>query len=88
MVSTLHALHISLPFSLTVADSAISDDDMAIVMPRDGGISAGKRKACEVEFDTMPQEVVEGLIRKDVDHISSIFGVSVSSLVSLQFGFP
>lgn len=66
------------PYSLICTDSAISEDDIALMMPRDGGISAGKRKACEVEFDAMPQEVVERLIRKDVDHISSIFGVSVS----------
>lgn len=41
--------------------------------------AAPKRKVYEVEFDAMAQEVIEGLIRKDIDHISSIFGVSVSS---------
>ena len=39
--------------------------------------SSSKRKIYEVEFDTLPQEAVEGLIRKDVEYISSILGVEV-----------
>ena len=63
--------------TLTSTDSAISEDEMDIEMPRDNLTSAGKRKASEVDFDTLAQETVESLIRKDVEHISSIFGVSV-----------
>ena len=50
---------------------------------RGGLTSAGKRKACEVDFDTLPQGSVEALIRKDVEHISSIFGVSVRRQIFL-----
>lgn len=70
---------------LRQSDSAISEDEMDIEMPRDGDNSSSKRKACEVEFDTLPQEAVEALIRKDVDHISSIFGVSVSYTCCYDF---
>ncbi|THH10672.1 hypothetical protein EW145_g1168 [Phellinidium pouzarii] len=64
-------------------DDAISEDEMEIDFSRHDRISSGKQKAYEVEYDTMPQEVVESLISKDIDHISSIFGVSngVASLL-------
>ncbi|KAI5119853.1 hypothetical protein M0805_000687 [Coniferiporia weirii] len=64
-------------------DSAISEDEMEMELPRSDRGLMGKRKACEVEFDIVPQEAVESLIRKDVDHLSSIFGVSndVASLL-------
>ena len=63
------------------AGSAISEDDMdGIDTYRDDFApqpSSSKRKIYEVEFDTLPQEAVEGLIRKDVEYISSILGVEV-----------
>ncbi|KAL5507452.1 hypothetical protein ACEPAH_6908 [Sanghuangporus vaninii] len=64
-------------------DSGISEEEMDIELARDGLTSAGKRKACEVDFDTVTQDAVEALIRRDVEHISSIFGVSgdVASLL-------
>lgn len=40
--------------------------------------SKRKRKIYEVDCDSMSQEAIEELIRKDVDHISSIFGIDVS----------
>lgn len=40
--------------------------------------SSSKRRIYEVDFDTLPQEAVEDLIRKDVEYIGSIFGVDVS----------
>ncbi len=63
------------------AGSAISEDDMdAMDTYRDDYSvqpSSSKRKSYEVDFDTLPQEAVEELIRKDVEYISSIFGVEV-----------
>ena len=67
---------------LTSTDSGISEEEMDMEITRGGLTSAGKRKACEVDFDTLPQGSVEALIRKDVEHISSIFGVSVRSQTS------
>ena len=55
----------------------MSEGDMELDPPLDDRASSSKRKAYEVEFDSLPQNAVETLIRKDVDHISSIFGVSV-----------
>jgi len=40
--------------------------------------SASKRKIYEVEYDTLSQEAVEVLMLKDVEYISSVFGVDVS----------
>ncbi|KLO16943.1 hypothetical protein SCHPADRAFT_901105 [Schizopora paradoxa] len=63
--------------------SAISEDDMdGIDTYRDDYAaqpSSSKRKIYEVEFDTLPQEAVEGLIRKDVEYISSILGVETDA---------
>ncbi|EJD02922.1 uncharacterized protein FOMMEDRAFT_20123 [Fomitiporia mediterranea MF3/22] len=67
---------------MNTQDDAISEEEMDIEMHKGTITSEGKRKACEVEFDTMPQESVEALIRKEVDHITSIFGVS-SDVASL-----
>ena len=64
--------------TLTDLDSGMSDADMDLDGAVDERPSAFKRKTYEVEFDSLPQSAVETLIRKDVDHISSIFGVSVS----------
>lgn len=38
----------------------------------------GKRKAYEVEYESLSQEAVEKLIKDDVEHICGIFGVDVS----------
>lgn len=40
----------------------------------------GKKKAYEVEYDDFTQQAVEGLMKADVDHIISLFGVDVSGL--------
>lgn len=61
---------------LNIADSAISEDEL-YELPRDPYMQTAHRRACDVEFDPLPQEAVEAAIRKDIDHISSIFGVSV-----------
>ena len=53
--------------------------DLDMDMPKGGDSS--KLKPYEVEFDTLTQEAVETLIRKDLEHISSIFGISVRSLI-------
>ena len=47
--------------------------------------ASGKRKACEVDFDTLSQDAIEGLIRKDVDDICSIFGVPVRNSCPIVF---
>lgn len=64
------------------AGSAISEDDMDAIdtYREDYAVqpSSSKRKIYEVDFDTLPQEAVEDLIRKDVEYIGSIFGVDVS----------
>lgn len=36
-----------------------------------------KRKVSDVDFETMAQADVEALIRRDTEHICSIFGISV-----------
>ena len=51
---------------------------MELDIPRDNDASSSKRKAYEVDFDALSQDAVENLIRKDVEHISSIFGIPVS----------
>ncbi|TDL25950.1 hypothetical protein BD410DRAFT_783951 [Rickenella mellea] len=59
-------------------DSAISDDEMDADAFKDDLIvdsSRGKRKVYEVDFESMSQDAVQALIKKDVDHISSIFGI-------------
>lgn len=63
---------------LNILDSGISEGEMDMDLPKESNASASKRKAYEVDFDTLPQDVVESLIRKDIEHISSIFGISVS----------
>ena len=40
-------------------------------------VSSSKHKIYEVDFESLPQDAVEQRIRKDIDHICSIFGVSV-----------
>lgn len=40
----------------------------------------GKKKAYEVEYDDFTQQAVEGLMKADMDHIVSLFGVNVSGL--------
>lgn len=40
--------------------------------------TTSKRKIYEVDSESMTQVDVETLIRKDIDHICSIFGIAVS----------
>lgn len=47
--------------------------------------SSSKHKVYEVPFESLPQEAVEELIRKDIDHICSIFGVNVSNNTLVKF---
>lgn len=47
--------------------------------------ATGKRKACEVEFDALSQDAIEVLIRKDIDHICSIFGIPVRTLTPANY---
>lgn len=60
-----------------IADSSISEDDMDLEMHRIDANASGKRKACEVEFESLTQDAIERLIRKDIDHICSIFSIPV-----------
>jgi len=39
-----------------------------------------KRKSYEIEFETLTQSQVETLKQQDIDHISGICGVDVSTL--------
>lgn len=46
--------------------------------------SASKAKVSEVESSSMPQDIVEVSISKDIEHISSIFGVPVSPHIIIR----
>ena len=50
-------------------------DDIKIIANK------GKKKSYEVDYDDLTQAMVEDLIKADVDHISSIFGVDVRASV-------
>jgi ariadne-1 len=39
--------------------------------------TANKRKIYDVDHESMAQSDIEALIRKDVEHICSIFGITV-----------
>ena len=62
-----------------MAGSDISEDEMEV--DAFGGSLAeptsNKRKIYDVEFESLTQTDVEALIRKDVEHICSIFGITV-----------
>lgn len=58
-------------------DSAISEDEMEMDPIAVVRASASKAKVSEVESSSMSQEIVEVSISKDIEHISSIFGVPV-----------
>ena len=51
--------------------------DADVDSPQDGLATNHDRKAYEIEFEALPQEAVEALIREDVEKISSLFSVSV-----------
>jgi len=44
----------------------------------------GKKKSYEVDYKSLSQAAVEGLMRADTEHISAIFGVDVRSSLSLS----
>ncbi|THH12787.1 hypothetical protein EW146_g7372 [Bondarzewia mesenterica] len=54
-------------------DMDVFQDDIKIVSDK------GKKRAYEVEFEDLTQCMVEDLMKADVDHISSIFGVDVDT---------
>ena len=63
---------------------SVSEDDLDMVAPKN--LSAGsKRKAYEVDFEAYAQEAVENLIRKEIDHVTGIFGISVSTGIASLF---
>ena len=39
---------------------------------------SGKRKAYEIEYDSLSQSAVEKLMQSDIDHVCGILGVDVS----------
>lgn len=45
------------------------------------------RKVYQVEFESLSQNAVEQLIKQDVEHISSIFGVEVNIVFFLVISF-
>ena len=60
---------------------SVSDESMNDGTLKDDYFDApfkGKRKATDVDFESLSQAEVEELIRKDVDQISGIFGIDVS----------
>ena len=63
---------------LSQLDSAISEDEMEMDSITEVRTSQLKPKVSEVECSALPQSVVEQNLSKDIEHISSIFGVSVS----------
>ena len=60
---------------LSTVDSGMSDAD--VDSPQDLLATNHDRMAYEIEFESLPQDAIEALIRKDVEQISGIFGVSV-----------
>jgi ariadne-1 len=68
-----------------VIGSAPSDDDMELDAFGDDFrvASKGKHKPYELEYHSLSQSDVEKLMQQDVDHITGIFGVDVSTY--LQF---
>ena len=42
-----------------------------------------KHKYSEIEYESLSQELVENLMKKEVEHISGIFGVDVSFRFSI-----
>jgi len=78
MVSHICLMQLALTSSIdSVSDESMNDgtfkDDYFEVPLK------GKRKATDIEFSSLSQAEVEELIRKDVDQISVIFGIDVSS---------
>ena len=57
-------------------------DDIKIIANK------GKKKSYEVDYDDLTQAMVEDLIKADVDHISSIFGVDVRASVHWRLHWP
>ncbi|KAJ2926523.1 hypothetical protein H1R20_g10583, partial [Candolleomyces eurysporus] len=65
-------------FDGTQEEEEISEDDMDLV--DDFKSSAkGKRKSYEVDFDSLSQEAVEKLMKRDADDICGILGVDIST---------
>ncbi|RXW20420.1 hypothetical protein EST38_g5437 [Candolleomyces aberdarensis] len=65
-------------FDGTQEEEEISEDDMDLV--DDFKSSAkGKRKSYEVDFDSLSQEAVEKLMKRDADDICGILGVDMST---------
>ena len=62
------------------AGSDISEEDMEVDGFGGGAIepTANKRKIYDVAHESMTQADIEALIRTDLEHISSIFGITVS----------
>lgn len=44
-------------------------------------VPKGKRKAYEVDYESLSQSAVERLIKEDVDYICSVCGVDVSRIL-------
>ena len=43
--------------------------------------SKGKAKSYEISYKSLSQAAIEALMQEDVDHISGIFGVDVSTVL-------